>query len=133
MKTAPYPFLFVAVLGMVLPSHAEAETVGEFYARSGVRLLVTADPGGSYDTNARLVGRHLGRHIPGNPRLLLEQMPGASGRIGANYLHNIAPKGGSVIALVQQSVPMAQVTGASGVQYDASRLNWIGSPIPLDD
>jgi tripartite-type tricarboxylate transporter receptor subunit TctC len=118
---------------MALPRHGVAETVAEFYGRTGVRLLITADPGGSYDTNARLVGRHLGRHIPGSPRLLLEQMPGASGRIGANYLYNIAPKDGSLIALVQQSVPMAQVTGESGVQYDASRLNWIGSPILLDD
>src|SRR5436190_1894340 len=133
MKTAPYPFLFVAVLGMVLPSHAEAETVGEFYARTGVRLLITADPGGSYDTNGRLLGRHLARHIPGNPRLTLEQMPGASGRIGANYLYNVAPRDGSLIALMQQSLPMAQVTGEIGVQYDAGRLNWIGSPILLDD
>src|SRR5438552_751155 len=133
MKSSSYAFVFIALLALAVPRHAKAQTVAEFYARTGIRLLITADPGGSYDTNARLVGRHLGRHIPGNPRLLLEQMPGASGRIGANYLYNVAPRDGSLIALVQQSLPMAQATGESGVQYDASRLNWIGSPILLDD
>jgi tripartite-type tricarboxylate transporter receptor subunit TctC len=112
---------------------ADAQTAAEFYARTTVRLLSTADPGGSYDSNARLLSRHLGRHIPGNPKIVVEQMPGASGRLGANYLYSVAPRDGSVIAIVQQSLPMAQVTGESGVQYDAARLNWIGSPILLDD
>jgi tripartite-type tricarboxylate transporter receptor subunit TctC len=96
-------------------------------------MLITADPGGSYDSNARLVGRHLGKHIPGNPRIVAEQMVGASGRVAANYLYNVAPKDGSVIAIVQQSLPMGQATGENGVQYDAARFNWIGSPILLDD
>ncbi|HEY7299999.1 MAG TPA: tripartite tricarboxylate transporter substrate-binding protein [Xanthobacteraceae bacterium] len=112
---------------------ADAETVAEFYARTTVRLLSTADPGGSYDSNARLLGRHLGMHLPGSPRIVVEQMPGASGRLGANYLYGVAPKDGSVIAIVQQSLPMAQVMGESGVQYDAARFNWIGSAILLDD
>jgi tripartite-type tricarboxylate transporter receptor subunit TctC len=110
-----------------------AQTAAEFYGRTSLRLLISADPGGSYDSNARLVARHLGKHIPGNPRIVAEQMVGASGRIAANYLYNVAPKDGSVIALVQQSVPMGQVTGEPGVQYDAGRFNWIGSPILLDD
>jgi tripartite-type tricarboxylate transporter receptor subunit TctC len=116
-----------------VPSSAAAETAAEFYARTPIRMVIAADPGGSYDTNARLVGRHFGRHIPGNPRIVAEQMVGASGRVAASYLYNVAPKDGSVIALVQQSVPMSQVTGDSGVQYDAGRFNWIGSPILLDD
>ncbi|HEY7298759.1 MAG TPA: tripartite tricarboxylate transporter substrate-binding protein [Xanthobacteraceae bacterium] len=112
---------------------ANAETAAEFYAHTTVRLLSTADPGGSYDSNARLLGRHLGVHLPGSPRIVVEQMPGASGRLGANYLYGVAPKDGSVIAIVQQSLPMAQVMGESGVQYDGARLNWIGSAILLDD
>src|SRR5947209_16594952 len=124
----------VAVLVVAaVPSPANAQTAAEFYARTGIRLLITADPGGSYDTNARLVSRHLGKHVPGKPRVTLEQMPGASGRVGANYLYSLAPKDGSLIAIVQQSVPMAQATGETGVQYDAARFNWIGSPILLDD
>jgi tripartite-type tricarboxylate transporter receptor subunit TctC len=114
-------------------SAASAQTAAEFYARTTIRVVIAADPGGSYDNNARLVVRHLGRHIPGSPRLVAEQMVGASGRVAASYLYNVAPKDGSVIALVQQSVPMSQATGESGVQYDAGRFNWIGSPILLDD
>src|SRR5207248_8921202 len=60
-------------------------------------------------------------------------MPGASGRVGANYLYSVAPRDGSLIAILQQSVPMAQATREVGVQYDAARLNWLGSPILLDD
>jgi tripartite-type tricarboxylate transporter receptor subunit TctC len=116
-----------------VPGVGQAQTVAEFYARTPIRMLITADPGGSYDSNARLVGRHLGKHIPGNPRIVAEQMVGASGRVAANYLYNVAPKDGSVIAIVQQSLPMGQATGENGVQYDAARFNWIGSPILLDD
>ena len=126
------PIVGALVLGLA-SSAASAQTAAEFYARTPIRMVIAADPGGSYDSNARLVGRHLGRHIPGNPRIVAEQMVGASGRVAASYLYNVAPKDGSVIALVQQSVPMSQVTGESGVQYDAGRFNWIGSPILLDD
>jgi tripartite-type tricarboxylate transporter receptor subunit TctC len=117
----------------VAPNVCHAQTAAEFYGRTPIRMLISADPGGSYDSNARLVGRHLGKHIPGNPRIVAEQMVGASGRTAASYLYNVAPKDGSVIALVQQSVPMGQATGEPGVQYDAARFNWIGSPILLDD
>jgi tripartite-type tricarboxylate transporter receptor subunit TctC len=128
-----YASLPVALIVGGLAGTAQAQTVAEFYARTPIRMLITADPGGSYDSNARLVGRHLGKHIPGNPRIVAEQMVGASGRVAANYLYNVAPKDGSVIAIVQQSLPMGQATGETGVQYDAARFNWIGSPILLDD
>ena len=128
-----YGLFLVSLIAGGLTGPAHAQTVAEFYARTPVRMLIPADPGGSYDSNARLVGRHLGKHIPGNPRIVAEQMVGASGRVGANYLYNYAPKDGSVIAIVQQSLPMGQVTGETGVQYDAARFNWIGSPILLDD
>jgi tripartite-type tricarboxylate transporter receptor subunit TctC len=123
----------LAALIAAAPFAAQAQTAAEFYARNNVRLVITADPGGSYDANGRLVGRHLGRHIPGNPRVVVELMPGASGRVGASFLYNVAPRDGSVIAIVQQTVPMGQATGEIGVQYDAGRFNWIGSPIHLDD
>jgi tripartite-type tricarboxylate transporter receptor subunit TctC len=126
--------LIVSVLTLSAASIlCHAQTVAEFYGRTPIRMLISADPGGSYDSNARLVGRHLGRHLPGNPRIVAEQMVGASGRTAASYLYNVAPKDGSVIAILQQSIPMGQATGEPGVQYDAARFNWIGSPILLDD
>jgi len=112
---------------------SHAQSIADFYSRTPVRLIISADPGGSYDQIGRLVSRHLGRHIPGNPRVVPENMLGASGRVAANYLYRAAPKDGSVIGVVQQSIPMGQALGEGGVQYDAARFNWIGSPVRLDE
>src|SRR5205085_4667819 len=92
-----------ALLGLVLAavlSPAMAQTPSEFFSRNAVRLIISADPGGSYDQIGRLVARHLGKHIPGNPRIVPENMLGASGRIAANYLYRAAPRDGSVIGLI---------------------------------
>lgn len=112
---------------------AHAETVAEFYSHTPIRLIISADSGGSYDTDARLVARHLGKHIPGNPRIIPENMLGASGRVAASYMYNSAPRDGSVIGCVQQSIPMAQALGEKGVHYDASKFRWIGSPVRPDE
>ena len=98
-----------------------------------MRLIISADPGGSYDGVGAALARHLGKHIPGNPRIVPENMLGASGRVAANYVYYSAPKDGSVIAVVQQSIPMGQALGEGGTQYDAARFNWIGSPVRLDE
>src|SRR5437660_8023457 len=94
---------------------AHAQGVGDFYSRATMRLIISADPGGSYDTYGRLIARHLGKQIPGNPRVVPENMLGASGRVAANYMYHAAPKDGSVIAVVQQSLAMGQALGESGV------------------
>ena len=126
----------VAVAGMaatLLPAASRADPVADFYSRNSIRMIISADPGGSYDSDSRLVGRHLGQHIPGNPKLIMENMIGASGRVAANFMYRSAPRDGSVIATVQQSIAMGQVVGESGVQYDAGRFNWIGSPVRPDE
>jgi len=120
-------------IALVWASPGSAQSVADFYARTSIRLIVSADPGGSYDQIGRLVSRHLGRHIPGNPRVVPENMLGASGRVAANFLYRTAPQDGSVIGVIQQSIPMGQALGEGGVQYDASRFNWIGSPVRLDE
>jgi tripartite-type tricarboxylate transporter receptor subunit TctC len=125
-----------ALIALAGPSYVQsshAQSPADFYARTTIRLIISADPGGNYDQIGRLLSRHLGRFIPGNPRVVAENMLGASGRVAANYLYHSAPKDGSVIALVQQSIPMGQALGESGVQYDAMRFNWIGSPVRLDE
>jgi tripartite-type tricarboxylate transporter receptor subunit TctC len=118
---------------LALAPASRADPIADFYTRSTVRMVIAADPGGSYDSDARLVARFLGRHIPGNPKIVPENMLGASGRVAANYMYRSAPKDGSVIAVVQQSIPMGQAIGESGVQYDAARFNWIGSPVRPDE
>ena len=117
----------------VVPSPARADAVSDFYKGNAIRLIISADPGGSYDSDARLVAKHLGKHVPGNPRIVPENMLGASGRVAANYVYNSAPKDGSVIAVMQQSLPMGQALGEPGVQYDAGKFNWVGSPVWPDE
>jgi tripartite-type tricarboxylate transporter receptor subunit TctC len=112
---------------------SRADPISDFYGRTPMRLIISADPGGSYDQIGRLVSRHLGRHIPGGPRVVPENMLGASGRVAANYIFRAAPRDGSVVGLIQQSIPMGQALGEGGVQYDAARFDWLGSPVRLDE
>jgi tripartite-type tricarboxylate transporter receptor subunit TctC len=93
-----------------------------------MRILIPAAVGDSYDTEGRLIARHLSRFIPGNPAIVAENMPGASGRNVASYMYNVAPKDGSVIALVQQSIPLAQAMRETGINFDAAKFNWLGTP-----
>jgi tripartite-type tricarboxylate transporter receptor subunit TctC len=125
----------IAIVWMLAAAGASvaADPVADFYSRTTIRMVISADPGGSYDSDSRLVGRHLGKHLPGNPKIVMENMIGASGRVAANYMYRSAPRDGSVIATVQQSIAMAQAVGESGVQYDAAKFNWIGSPVRPDE
>src|SRR6201991_326008 len=116
-----------------IPHMAHADPVADFYKDKSVRLIISGESGGTYDSDGRLVAKYIGKHIPGNPRIVTENMLGASGRVAANYVYNGAPKDGTVIAIVQQSVPLGQALGESGVQYDAARFNWLGSPVRPDE
>jgi tripartite-type tricarboxylate transporter receptor subunit TctC len=125
--------LAVALLLAASADASRADAISDFYKGKTIRLIISADAGGSYDSDARLVGRHIGRHIPGNPTVVPENMLGASGRTAATYMYNAASKDGSVIAVMQQSLPMGQALGEPGVNYDAAKFNWIGSPVRPDE
>src|SRR5215213_3455413 len=85
------------------PSRAQ-ESVESFYSRNPITLIVSTAAGGGVDAYSRLLGRHLGKHVPGNPRVVVQNMPGAAGLKAAQYLYNIAAKDGSVIGHVQRGV-----------------------------
>lgn len=108
---------------------ASAEDARPFYQGKTLQIVVGFDAGGGYDAYARLVGRTLSRHIPGNPTIVVQNKPGAGSRVAANWLYNVAPRDGTVIGSVVQSTPLDQVFQEPGVQYDAARFNWIGNPI----
>jgi tripartite-type tricarboxylate transporter receptor subunit TctC len=125
---------FAAVLLFTTVSNfGHADPAADFYKGNTIRLIISGEAGGTYDSDGRLMAKHLSKHIPGNPRIVAENMLGASGRVAANFLYNAAPKDGTVIAVIQQSLPLAQALGESGVQYDAARFNWIGSPVRPDE
>lgn len=111
-------------------SFAQSQPVAEFYRGKTIYALVGVSAGGEYDFKLRLVARHLGKHIPGQPHIVAQNMTGATGLVMANYLYRVAPKDGTYIGLIQNGLPTSQAVGVDGVQFDAAKYNWIGSIAP---
>jgi len=89
---------------------------------------VGSPAGGGYDAMARAIARHIGAHLPGNPTVVVRNMPGAGGITSMNYLFNAAERDGSVLALVQNNTPLEPLFGTKQARYDATRLAWLGTP-----
>jgi tripartite-type tricarboxylate transporter receptor subunit TctC len=105
---------------------AQAQSVEEFYKSRPLTVIVGYSPGGGYDTHVRSVMRYYGRHIPGNPNIVVQNMTGAGSLVATNHLYNLAPKDGSVIGMVRAPV-LEPLTGTSASNFDATKFNWIGS------
>jgi tripartite-type tricarboxylate transporter receptor subunit TctC len=108
---------------------AGAQSVEAFYKGNTIKLIIGYSAGGGYDVYARALGRYINKHIPGNPAIVPQNMTGAGSRLAANFLYNLAPKDGSVIATLGQAMPLDQAMGEKGVKYDAAKFNWIGNSI----
>jgi tripartite-type tricarboxylate transporter receptor subunit TctC len=106
-------------------SNANAQSRVDFAGKT-VTVLSSFGSGGGYDIYGRLYAAHAGKHLPGNPTVVVRNMPGAGGMVGTNYLYNVAPKDGTMMGVVPQTVAIAHVLGASGVKYDVGKFNWIG-------
>jgi tripartite-type tricarboxylate transporter receptor subunit TctC len=102
----------------------------EFYAGRTITLYVGFEAGGGYDLYARLVGRHLGRFIAGEPKVIVQNMPGAAGLRVANYVYQVAPQDGTALAIAAESVALEQALQGAGTEYDASKLSWVGRVAP---
>jgi tripartite-type tricarboxylate transporter receptor subunit TctC len=100
----------------------------DFYAGKAIQLLIGFSAGGGYDAYGRLLARHMGRHIPGNPRLIAQNMPGAGSLKAVNYLFNVAPRDGTAFAGFAPGVVVEPLLGRSeGTQFDAPSFTWLGS------
>jgi tripartite-type tricarboxylate transporter receptor subunit TctC len=124
--------LLQLVLGISLLAECEAgATAGdndqEFYRNKQISLVVGSTPGSAYDFFARTIARVMGRHIAGNPAIVVRNMPGAGGLTVSNYMYNLAPRDGTVIAATTQSMPIASLLAPTGVRYDPTKFSWIGS------
>jgi len=117
----------LALLLAVAPRVAVAQAVEQFYRGRTVMLLVGSAPGGINDISARLVARHLGRFVPGNPALVVQNNPGAGGLVTANRLFVNAEKDGSVLAKLERAVPQLAIQGHPNAQFDPTRFTWLGS------
>jgi tripartite-type tricarboxylate transporter receptor subunit TctC len=106
---------------------AQPAAAQDFYAGKTVSIVVGSAPGGSYDLYARLVARHIGKHIPGNPTLVVQNMPGANSRLMAGHLYNIAPKDGTTLGAPLNTLPLSQMLETQGAAFNAAEFNWIGA------
>jgi tripartite-type tricarboxylate transporter receptor subunit TctC len=121
-------FIAVACIGAIFASPASAATPADFYKGRSVQLVVGFSAGGGYDLYARVLARHMGRHIPGSPSVVPQNMPGAGSVKAANYLFNVAAKDGTVFGIFDRGLPMERLLGRTeGQQFDATKFTWIGS------
>jgi tripartite-type tricarboxylate transporter receptor subunit TctC len=119
--------LMLAML-VLTPAAARADAVADFYKGKSVSVIVGYGTGGGYDVYGRLLARHIGRHIPGNPNIVLQNMPGAGSLRAVNYLANNAPKDGTAVAIFSRDMPLLGIIGHNpNVRFDPRKLTWLGS------
>ncbi len=119
----------LALAGLVAghqTSVAQAQPVADFYRDTAINLIIGFPVGGGYDIYGRLVSRHLGKHVPGNPRVVPQNMIGAGGMKAANFMYGVAPKDGSTLGIIPDTTPSEELLGTNGVAYVSKNFNWIG-------
>lgn len=116
---------WVVLIGTITASLAQAQTPDEFYRSKNVNLVIGYSVGGGYDIYARLLARHMGKHIPGRPTIVPQNMPGAGSIKALEYLLNVAPKDGLTFGTFGRSLPLSPLL--EDAKFDATRLEWIGS------
>ena len=108
-------------------SPSAADPVGDFYRGKTLSMVIATSPGGDYDARGRLLARHMGRHLPGQPAIVARNMPGAVGLQAANWLATQAPRDGTVLHMIMQNMSAHQALGGHGVEFDTRRFIWIGN------
>jgi tripartite-type tricarboxylate transporter receptor subunit TctC len=114
-------------LAVLIVDCAKADPVADFYHGRSINLYIGYSVGGGYDSYARVLARHMGNHIPGNPTILPQNMPGAGSLRALNYLYNAVPKDGTAIGTFGRGLAMEPLIGSSQTQFDARKLIWLGS------
>lgn len=116
------------------PASVQAQSVAEFYRGKTVEILVGAAAGGGYDVVARLIANHMARHIPGNPAMVVRNMPGATGLVMTNHLYNVARRDGTILGMPTSNVPIEPrlrliSPDGSNIKFDIGRFGWLGTPL----
>ena len=125
MTTLRYVLAVVSLLAAAPP--AAADEVADFYKGKTVTIVVGHEPGTGFDVYARALQRHLRRHIPGNPVVVVQNMNGAGGIVSANWLYNAAPKDGTAVGTFVYSVPFEPLLGNQAARYEPAKFTWIGN------
>ncbi len=115
-------------------AQAQTNAVADFYKGRNVTILVGYGTGGGYDVYARVISRHFGKHLPGNPNMVVQNMPGAGSLRATNHLYVNAPKDGTMFGTFARNMPLMGVLGGNpNVQFDARKFTWLGSPSSTQD
>lgn len=123
----------LAALQLLLAPSVRAQTVAtadDFYRGKTVQLLIGFQAGTGYDTYARTLARHIGKHLPGNPTVIASNMTGAGGLVAANHLYNLAPRDGTVIGIFNRTTILDPLFGSPEAKFDAQKYLWLGSMGP---
>jgi tripartite-type tricarboxylate transporter receptor subunit TctC len=116
---------FLAITGVLLaPAAAQSPSL----AGKNVTMIIGFGPGGGYDAWGRLVARHIGKHLPGNPNVVPQNMPGGGSFNAANHIYTVAPKDGTVLGIIARDAALGPLTGAAGARFDPLKITWLGSP-----
>lgn len=106
---------------------AAADPVADFYRGRTIQMVIGVSAGGDYDLRARLLARYMSKHIPGNPKIVPQNMLGAGGLVAANWLANVAPRDGTAMLAISSNLPVGQAVGIDGVKYDVRQFRYIGN------
>jgi tripartite-type tricarboxylate transporter receptor subunit TctC len=118
----------VLVAGLALAAPARADPVADFYRGRTLTLVVGYGPSGGYDLLGRLMARHLGRHVPGHPSIVVQNMPGAGSLRATNWLYSVAPRDGTVLGIFARDMPMLAILGTNrAATFDPRKFTWLGS------
>jgi tripartite-type tricarboxylate transporter receptor subunit TctC len=116
-----------ASLAALALAPANAQSAAEFYKDKTVDIYIGYSAGGGYDVYARILARHIGRHLPGNPTVVPKNMPGAGSLTLANWLYNVGPKDGTAFGIIGRGTAFDPLLGSTKAKFDAGKFNWLGS------
>jgi tripartite-type tricarboxylate transporter receptor subunit TctC len=116
-----------AAIAVFSLSYAKADPVADFYKGKIVTVVTSTGVGGPFDLTARALAKHMPRYIPGNPNMVVKNMPGGGHVLATNFMYTQAERDGTAIATVNNSIPLHQALGGQGVRFDARKFNWLGS------
>jgi tripartite-type tricarboxylate transporter receptor subunit TctC len=128
LKTAPITIAMLGLLALAGALLAPAAAQGPNLAGKNVTMIIGFGPGGGYDAWGRMVARHMGKNLPGNPNVVPQNMPGGGSFNAANHIYTVAPKDGTVLGIIARDAALGPLTGASGARFDPLRMTWLGSP-----
>jgi tripartite-type tricarboxylate transporter receptor subunit TctC len=127
VTAAPLKFVATTIIATCWLAAAHAQSVAEFYKGKAVDVYIGTSVGGGYDTYARVLSRHIGKYIPGNPSVVPKNLEGGGGMRLANFLYNAANKDGSTFGIFNRGIGFDQLLGSKSAQFDATKFSWVGS------